>query len=207
MKSASTTALCALFTPLLVVWAAGLASSPGSQEAPDSREPSGSESSGEARKPVTVFLVRHAETAESTLTQRDPALSAEGTQRARDLARLLSKAGVTHLFASEYARTGSTLAPLAAAAGLEVEVIAAREQGRQVEALRALAPGSIAVVCGHSNTVPGLVAALGGQARELAGDPRSGPTLPHDAYDRLFVLTLPAGEGALAQSIELRFGT
>jgi phosphohistidine phosphatase SixA len=114
------------------------------------------------QKPVAVFLLRHAETAAPTGGGGDPELSEPGKARAQQLARLLGKAGVTHLFASEYARTQATLAPLAGALGLKVETVPAGESARQVAALRALPPGSVAVVAGHSNTVPALVEALGG---------------------------------------------
>ncbi|MEM7308470.1 MAG: phosphoglycerate mutase family protein [Planctomycetota bacterium] len=167
----------------------------------------GASSGVEERKPVTVFLVRHAETAGSTKTERDPALSEEGRERAAALSRLLAKAGVTHLFASEFVRTGTTVGPLAEALGLEVKHIGAREGDAQAEALRALPPGSIAVVAGHSNTVPALVRKLGGgQLADLEQHATYGEMFPHDAYDRLVQVILPAAEGTAAQTIELRYG-
>jgi phosphohistidine phosphatase SixA len=156
-------------------------------------------------QPATVFLLRHAEKAESTTNERDPSLSEAGRQRARALARLLGKAKVTHLFSSEFVRTNETLAPLAEAAGLEVQVIPARDGEDQVRALVALPPGSIAVVCGHSNTIPALVAALGGTIDALVDHPTYGPMLGDDEYDRLFVVIRPVA-GESAQTIELRYG-
>jgi broad specificity phosphatase PhoE len=152
------------------------------------------------RKPVAVFLLRHGETLETAGKSQDPELSPEGEGRARDLARLLGQAGATRLFATEYARTQATLAPLAAALGLSVEAVPARETERLAETLRALPPGTVAVVAGHSNTVPALVAALGGELKDLA----EGGVLAHDAYDRLALVTLPA-DGP-PQTIELRYG-
>ncbi len=66
---------------------------------------------GQSKQPVTVFLVRHAEKDTSSATNRDPGLTEEGTARAHALARLVAKAGVTHLYASQFTRTKSTLAP------------------------------------------------------------------------------------------------
>lgn len=152
------------------------------------------------KKPVAVFLLRHAETAETAEKSQDPKLSPEGEARALDLARLLGQAGVTRLFASEYERTQATLAPLAGALGLTVETLPARETERLAETLRALPPGSVAVVAGHSNTVPAVVAALGGELKNLA----EGGVLAHDAYDRLVLVTLPAA--GPPQTIELRYG-
>jgi len=162
-------------------------------------------SSFEDRKPVTVCFVRHAETAASTRTGGDPDLSEKGRERADCLARLLSKAGVTHLYASQAMRTRQTLAPLAAALALEVEVIGAQEGERQVQAVKSLPPGSVAVVAGHSNTVPSMVAALGGEIADLVESERYGSMFDHDSYDRLILVTLPVGE-AQAQAIELRYG-
>jgi len=150
--------------------------------------------------PVTIAFVRHAET---TGAPGDPELSEAGQERAQRLAALLAEADVSHLFSSEFRRTRATLAPLAAARELEVAEVGARDAAALVEKLRALEPGSVAVVAGHSNTVPGLVAALGCEARDCVDDPRHGRMFPHEAYDRLILVTLLAdGE---PHSIELRY--
>jgi phosphohistidine phosphatase SixA len=156
-------------------------------------------------KPVTVFFVRHAETAASTRTGGDPDLSAQGRERADGLARLFSKAGVTHLYASQAMRTQQTLAPLAKALGLEVEVIPAQQGERQVQAVKSLPAGSVAVVAGHSNTVPQMVEALGGEIADLVESDRWGHMFEDDSYDRALLVTLPVGEAAV-QTIELRYG-
>ncbi|MFT5051532.1 MAG: phosphohistidine phosphatase SixA [Chlamydiales bacterium] len=155
---------------------------------------------------LTVFFVRHAETETSTSTTRDPRLSQDGEQRAASLARLLSRAHVTHLFASEYQRTQATLAPLAEQRTLDVSVVPAGKADDLVGTLRALPAGSVAVVAGHSNTVPQLVAAVGGQAAELVDHPKYGKMLADTEYDRLFVVQAPTfGEGDAA-TLELRYG-
>lgn len=159
-----------------------------------------------AELPVTVILVRHAETAGSTNTERDPALSDAGKVRAEALARTLGSAGVTHVFCTEFQRTKDTLAPLAAGLELEIAVVPAGDGSVQADALRALPPGSVAVVAGHSNTIPGLVKWLGGEAQDLVDHPRFGGMLRHYEHDRLFVVTLPVTEDGAAKTIELRFG-
>lgn len=157
-------------------------------------------------QPVTVVLVRHAETSASTKTTRDPELSELGRERATALARLLSQAGVTHAFASEFQRTQQTIAAVARAAGVEAAVVPAKDGAAQLERLRALPPGSVALVAGHSNTVPALVLELGGSIDDLQEDPRYGRMLAHDEYDRLFVVTLPAGDATAPRALELRYG-
>lgn len=162
--------------------------------------------STDAELPVTIFLVRHAETEGSTNTERDPALSEAGERRAGELARLLGHAPVTHLYCTEFRRTRATLEPLAAQLELDPAEIAAAGADEQGAALRALPPGSVAVVVGHSNTVPGLVRLLGGEAHDLVDHPRFGGMLRHHEHDRVFVVTRPAEEDGAVQTIELRYG-
>ena len=74
---------------------------------------------------ASAILLRHAEKEVASDPKApaaaDPALSKEGEERAQALLRLLSRAGVTHLFASEYRRTKETLLPLAEARSLEID--------------------------------------------------------------------------------------
>ncbi|HEX9795107.1 MAG TPA: histidine phosphatase family protein [Planctomycetota bacterium] len=156
--------------------------------------------------PVLVFLLRHAEAATASATPRDPELSPAGAARAKALARLLGDAGATHLWASQLQRTQATLTPLAAVTGVGVGVIEAQDAEAQLAALRALPAGAVAVVCGHSNTIPALVEGLGGSVAGLESDPRNGRTLHHDSYDRLFLVTLPRTAQAAVRSVELRYG-
>ena len=167
----------------------------------DSR-PVRSSENGEA--PISVFLLRHAEKAVSD--SRDPALSEEGEARARSLAALLRAAGVTHLFSSEYVRTRSTLAPIAKTSELEVQVVGARSQDQLLKQLLALEPGSVAVVSGHSNTVPAIASALGCELPNLSETAR-GAMLGEHEYDRLFLLTLPpkSATSVAPKVVELRY--
>lgn len=155
----------------------------------------------------TVIVLRHAEK-DPGGDPKDPGLSEAGARRAAALAELLAHAGVTHLFSSEYRRTHDTLAPLAARLGLTVQTVPAAKPEELLRALDQLPAGSVAVVAGHSNTVPDVVARLGG---ELGGLVKSGTTslLPDEAYDRLAVVTRPpeaARALAAPSTVELRYG-
>jgi phosphohistidine phosphatase SixA len=138
---------------------------------------------------LTVVLVRHAEK-DPAGDPKDPGLSESGRRRAEALAKLLSRSSVTHLYASSFRRTKETLAPIAAARSLPVEVVAAGQPADLVPRLRALPEGSVAVVAGHSNTLPAIVAALGGTIANLKGDAKN-PMLGDDEYGRLFVVAFP----------------
>lgn len=148
--------------------------------------------SGCATAGPTVVMVRHAEKADDS---KDPPLTAEGHQRAKDLQRLLSRTGVDAIYSSEYVRTRATVAPLSEATGIRTEVVSAREPEVLLEKLRAHAPDDVVVVAGHSNTVPALIEQLGAEVP---------PAIDHHEYDRVFLVTLrPNGPPVV---VELAFG-
>jgi len=153
--------------------------------------------------PRTVILVRHGEKEASPKDPRDPSLSELGAARARELARLLGSTGATKCFTSELKRTQETVAPLAQVLGVTSEPLPAAKSEVVVAALDALAPGTVAVVCGHSNTVPRLAELLGAPLAGTVVD-RGVTMLPDDAYDRVFVITRPAS--GPASCVELRYG-
>ena len=145
---------------------------------------------------VTVVVVRHAEK-DAAGDPADPGLSDAGRPRAAKLAKLHAKSGASRFYASEFRRAKETLVPLAEAAHGTVTVVPAREAKRLVAELEGLPAGTVAVVAGHSNTVPGLVRALGGETRGVV-DSKNGPMLDEGEYGRIFVVTRPAGAAGVA---------
>jgi len=141
--------------------------------------------------PVTVFVVRHAEKGPEN---PDPSLTAEGRTRAEALARVLGDSRIGAAFASEFKRTQETVAPLAAALGLTTQVVPAVAMDSLVRRIRALPPGSRAVVASHSNLVHLIVEKLSGV--------KLTPLTEAD-YDRLVVVTLQDGRG---EAVVLRYG-
>jgi len=205
MESRRSVCLCSIsfifsfvFSFISSLLAVAVAASPPVPAAgPESRAPAA---------PVTVFLVRHAEKAAEG--GENPGLSERGRARAEALATLLSQAHVTHLFSSEFKRAAETLAPLVRRTGLEVETIPAKDAARQLRALRDLPAGSVAVVAGHSNTIPGLVCDLGGGPAPAGLDcSPAGRRLPEDAYDHLFLVLLPHIGGGSGDAVEVGGGT
>ena len=151
--------------------------------------------------PVAIFLLRHAE--KSANDPDDPDLSEAGRARAAALATLLEHAAVTHLFATEMKRTQQTLAPLAAKCGRTITTLPAQAVDRQINALLELPPGSVAVVAGHSNTIPTITRALGGAVDDLTATP-NGDLLPD--YGRL-LLVLRSGAGSVTtRTLRLQVG-
>jgi phosphohistidine phosphatase SixA len=146
---------------------------------------------------VTVLIVRHAEAEQGP---SDPGLTESGYARAKCLADSLKGEGVTHLFASPYQRTRDTLGQLALRGRLRV---AARDpidaEGLAAE-LAALPPDSVAVVAGHSNTVPLLADAFGVKLAGLVEE-QGQPALPRDEHDRLVVVRLGPGTGTVKSRV------
>jgi phosphohistidine phosphatase SixA len=146
--------------------------------------------------PRTIVLVRHAEKSAEP-NAPDPGLSERGVERAKRLAQLFGKSGVTHLFSSEFQRSQQTLLPLSAATKVVAQIVSAKQPDAQASALESLPRGSLAIVVGHSNTVPLLLAKLtGGQAKVQIDEASE--------YDRIFVVT-QWGAGRDSSWFELRY--
>ncbi|MEW5852512.1 MAG: phosphoglycerate mutase family protein [Myxococcota bacterium] len=141
----------------------------------------------EARAEKAVILVRHAEKVDQS---KDAALSETGKQRAQRLAQLLARTGVTHVFTSEYIRTRTTAEPLARAAKVTPVVVSAADEAALVKQIRALPHDAVVLVVGHSNTLPGLLKALGH---------RGEVTIADDEYGRVFMLVKREGGPALLE--------
>lgn len=145
----------------------------------------------------TVYVVRHAEKVDNS---RDPALSERGARRAMALADALANARIDGVVVTQFIRTRDTAAPTSDAHSVQPVVVAAgggsvaHHAAAVADAVRSLDAGSVLVV-GHSNTVPAIVAALGGPGM---------PDICDSQYSNLFVLVIPAvGEVTTAH---VRFG-
>lgn len=144
----------------------------------------------------TVILVRHAEKVDASA---DPLLSEAGLARAQALAAVTAQAGLSHVWSTPLQRTRLTAAPAAEAAGLTVQTLdltggGAAHIARTVETLRGLGADDVALVVGHSNTVPAIARALG--VPNVAD-------MSDCEYDRLYVIELK--EGA-ARAVTGRYG-
>jgi phosphohistidine phosphatase SixA len=136
-----------------------------------------------ARAQEVVFLVRHAEKADSS---KDSALSVAGAARARALAAKLGDAGVTAIYTSEYRRTKQTAQPLADALKIAPRQHPAKDSAGLVALLRRQHAKDRVLVVGHSNSIADVAAAYGVREKVAIGD---------DSFDDLFVL-VPRREGA-----------
>lgn len=141
-----------------------------------------------------VFVVRHAEKASAT--DPDSPLSEAGRARAAALAAALRDANIAEVIVTSRKRTQETGAPIADARHLIATVVplsanAAQHAAAVAEAARA-AKGDAVLVVGHSNTVPAIIAALGGPKL---------PDLCDAQYANLFIVRLPAhGDASLVRA-------
>lgn len=99
---------------------------------------------------------------------------------------MLADSGVDEIIVTEYKRTQQTAAPLAARVRLKPTVIPAADTDGLVKAIRARKSGVVLVI-GHSNTLPAIIAGLGGPT----------VTISDPDYDNLFVLTVGAAQSSL----------
>lgn len=111
-----------------------------------------------APPPQTVFVMRHLNTPAGA---SDPDLLPEGQRRAAALAHWFRRVErPVAIYVSDYRRTRQTAAPLAAALHLTPVVYNPADTPGLIARVRA-EHGNVLVI-GHSNTVPDIVAALGG---------------------------------------------
>src|SRR6476659_2641000 len=121
---------------------------------------------GSAGAQRAVFVVRHAE---KQIDSNEPSvpLSEAGQARAKRLAAVLGRSGVTAIYSTDTVRTLATAEPLARALKISVrKYSAAGPDGRTdlrplVRRMKSENPQDVVLVVGHSDTVPPLLEALG----------------------------------------------
>ena len=140
---------------------------------------------------TVVIAVRHAEKVGDG--SKDPLLTAEGQKRAEALGRMLRDAGVSAIYSTPFHRTRDTAAPLAKQLGIAVTEDPAAPPALAQRILKENR-GKVVLVVGHSNTVPALVAALGGAEVPAIADPE---------YDNLYIVVIP--DAGAARVVRLRY--
>lgn len=134
--------------------------------------------SGLSEAQTTIYLVRHAEKI-STKDVKDPDLTQIGQFRALNIAKQLSKVGITDVYSTNYKRTMQTAKPLADHLKVAIkhyDPSKLKEFSQQIKSIQ----GNILIV-GHSNTTPQLTSLISG--KEVA------PLSEHD-FDNLYQVIL-----------------
>jgi len=134
---------------------------------------------------TVVVLIHHAEKGARSSNAH---LSSRGLRRAEVLAEELAAFNPAAIFATDVWRTQQTVAPLAGRLGLKPEIRARGEEAAVAREVLEDWKGRTVVICGHSDSLATLASAL--------GFPGFFPEVR--AYDRLWVLTVPAGPGPVS---------
>ncbi len=143
-----------------------------------------------------IVVVRHGE----KISEEDERLTEAGRARARRLAEMLKTSGISAIYSTDAERTIGTAQPLADSLALKVRIYEAKPVEGSfdlrpfVELLRREVPDGIALVVGHSNSVPPLLRDLG-CAEKMS--------IASDEYDNLFVV-VPKRDGG-ATLVRLRY--
>ena len=147
------------------------------------------------RRPVTtIILVRHAEKIIDP-NNPDVDLSPAGQARAQEIVRIFGDSGINAIYATQYKRTQQTVKPLADKLGLPVMVVNSRNTPDLLAQIRAQNSGQTIFIAGHNNTVPEIIAALGGPQY---------PIIPEPEFDNLFIVT--TYRTGKAKVVKLKYG-
>lgn len=111
-----------------------------------------------------IYVMRHLQKADGN----DPPLSAEGAANAQKLVTILGKRKIKAIFATPTRRAVETGQPLAKALKLTVASYDPRDPAALNKAVDAIK--GAALIVGHSNTVPDIVAQFGGEQVGLLAD-------------------------------------
>ncbi len=142
---------------------------------------------------TTFILVRHAET---TGIGSNPDLSADGMDRAQELARILKNVPLKAVYSTNLNRTTKTAQPTATDQSLSINTYDGFTLDPVVDGALAMHHGGAVLVVGHSNTTPSLLNLLTGTSNYS--------NIPETQYDNLYVVTV--FEKGRAQVTHLKYG-
>ena len=143
---------------------------------------------------TTLIVLRHADVVNGG---SDPGLSSAGIVRAEEVARLLSNVPVAAIYTTPFNRTRQTVQPLAAAKSLSIsEYDSNKPYPDLVKEIITATHGKVAVIVGHSNTVPEIL-------RELSNNSFN-TTIGENQYDNLFIVSIP--DDLSARITHLKYG-
>lgn len=134
-----------------------------------------------------VILVRHAELQGAAMAPaKELPLSEAGEARAKRLSSILKDAGVGAIYVTDFVRTNKIAEPLSREINRELTVLPKGDPQELVERLRKNHSGQTVLLVGHTDTLPGLLKAL--------GHPVDIKIEPQD-YSNIFVV-IPKSDGA-----------
>ena len=109
---------------------------------------------------------------------------------------MFAETGIVAIYATQYKRTEQTVGPLSLLLRVPITKIEAKKTSELVEQIRSRSAGDTVLVAGHNNTVPEIIAALGGPQL---------PIIPETEFDNLFLLTIQ--KDGTTKLVKLRYGS
>jgi phosphohistidine phosphatase SixA len=145
---------------------------------------------------TTVILVRHAEKKVVAPENKDPDLSPAGLARAQELAKMFGNTGISAIYATQFKRTQQTVKPLADRLRIPVTRVDAKKTSELVKQIRSQNLGQVIFIAGHNNTVPEIIASLGGPQL---------PIIPEEEFDNLYILIVQ--RDGTARLLQMKYGS
>lgn len=125
---------------------------------------------------ATAILIRHGDITGASVT--NPDLNANGIARAVELVHMLGDAGIEKIYATKTRRSQQTARFLADHLGIDPDD--EKDDDEVVAEICGLVAPSVALIVGHTDTLPTFIISLGGPQIPEIGD---------DEFDHLYVLT------------------
>lgn len=138
-----------------------------------------------------IWIVRHGEKNLEDPADKDPALSKAGEERAIALAKYLKGNKMAALFSTDYKRTRGTLAPLAAAQQLPLQLYKSTAYQAVADTILNTYKGKNIVICGHSNRLLGIIAAF--KATSTLKE------ITEDEYSHIFLIEIKGDQVTLQE--------
>ncbi len=139
-----------------------------------------------------IFVVRHANTTPNS--GNNPNLNSEGQIRALNLANMIQDEPLSAIYVTNTNRSMQTAAPASSASGIQTTLYPPLDAKALASTIRASDSTDSTLVIAHSNTVPTIIAALGGP---LFDD------LKEDSFDHFYAVILK--DGRHVRTISLRY--
>jgi len=139
-----------------------------------------------------VFVLRHADT--DPKSGSNPSLNAQGQARAIQLANMIQDEQLNAIYVTNTNRSIQTAAPSAAAAGIAATIYPPFDASGLATSIRASNSADATLIIAHSNTVPTIIAALGGPAL---------PDLEETSFDHFYAVLLK--DGRHVRTVQLRY--
>lgn len=134
---------------------------------------------------TTIYLVRHAEK-ELADGAKNPELTSIGKFRAENIAKQLSKVGITTVFSTDYNRTMQTARPTADLLNLDIQHYDPSKLVDFADKIKKM--DETILIVGHSNTTPKLTSLISGQVVK---------PISEDEYDNLYQIIITENQSIL----------